>query len=161
MKTTKKTIESLFFSWSRSREPNGGDDDDSELSENGIFLFFKFLFLPNCCHSLQILNGYWVPKCFYVNPSAITIAVEAESKGSAPLEANHAIGPDSELVYSPVFENFLSLICLNIIVPSLSRPCKCTSTRHFRHKICIIFPPYPIYENGNILGFTFLTKLKE
>jgi hypothetical protein len=71
--------------------------------------------------------------------------MEAESKGSAPPEAKHAIGPDSELIYSLIFRNFLSLIGLNIIKPSLSRPCKCTSTRPFRHKIRIIFPPYPIY----------------
>lgn len=139
----QKTIERLFFSWSRSRvkgslrEPNSGDDDDSELSENGIFLFFKFLFLSDCCHSLQILNGYWVLKCFYFSPSAITNAVEAESKGSAPLEAKHAIGPGSGLVYSPIFENVLSVIGLSIIILYPSRPCKGTSIRYFRHKIFI------------------------
>jgi hypothetical protein len=89
----QKTIERLFFSWSRSRlkgplrEPNGGGDDDSELSGNILFLFLKFLFLSDCSHSLQILNGYWVLKCFYVNPSAITNTMEAESKVSAPLKA--------------------------------------------------------------------------
>jgi hypothetical protein len=84
--------------------------------------------------------------------------MEAESKVSAPLEAKDAIGPNSELVYSPIFENFPSVIGLNIIILSPSRACKVTSIRHFRHKICIIFPPYPIYENRNILGFTFVKK---
>ena len=87
--------------------------------------------------------------------------MEAESKGSASLGVKHPIGPDSLLVYSPIFGNFLSLIGLNIITPSFSRPCKCTSTRPFRHKIRIIFLPYPIYENRNILGFTLVTKLSE
>jgi hypothetical protein len=87
--------------------------------------------------------------------------MEAESKVSAPLEAKHAIGPDSEVVYSPISENFLSLIGLNTIILSSSLPCKGTSARHFRHKICIIFPPYTICENRNILGFTFVTKLSE
>jgi hypothetical protein len=98
------------------------------------FSFFTLLFLSDRCHSLHILNGYWVLKCFYVNPSAIAIAMEAESKGSAPLEAKHPIGPDSELVYSSIFWNFLSLIGLNIIVPSASRSSKCTTTRFFATK---------------------------
>ena len=85
--------------------------------------------------------------------------MEAESKGSAPLEAKHAIGPDSELVYSPIFENFIYSIGLSVITQFPSRLCKGTSIRHFRHKICKIFPPYPIYENRNILGFSFVTKL--
>jgi len=59
--------------------------------------------------------------------------MKTESKGSALLEVKHGIGPDSELVYSSIFGDFLSLIGLDIIVPSPSMPCKCISTRHFRH----------------------------
>lgn len=85
--------------------------------------------------------------------------MEAESKSSAPLEVKHATGHDSELVYTPIFGNFLSLICLNIITPPTSRPCKCISTRLSATKFSIISPPYPICENRNIQGFTFVTKL--